>query len=179
MPHIHTEPGQHDHTNSIYIVRTDGDEPLVWLHMHRKLHRLLAAGGHIELDETPWQSIAHELTEESGYTLSDLELLQPEDRIKSFTDNVILHPQPVVVCTQNPVAGHYHIDSAYAFITDQEPSLAIGATESHDIRWLSRAELDNLDVETEVFANTQKVYQYILDVCLPKWDRVSSQSFEL
>ena len=31
MPHIHTEPGQHDHTASAYIFRTDFSEPKVML----------------------------------------------------------------------------------------------------------------------------------------------------
>lgn len=71
MPHIHTKPGQYDHTVTAYIVRTDGDDPKVLLHMHRKLGMLLPPGGHVELDETPWAAMAHELTEESGYTLDE------------------------------------------------------------------------------------------------------------
>ncbi len=32
----------------------------------------MQVGGHIELDETPWQAVEHELREESGYTLAEL-----------------------------------------------------------------------------------------------------------
>lgn len=67
MAHIHTAPGQHDNTVTLYIVRQFGTEWKGLLHMHRKHHRLLPVGGHVELDETPWQSAVHELREEAGY----------------------------------------------------------------------------------------------------------------
>jgi len=63
MAHIHTQPGQHDHTASAYIVRTDFDEPKIMLHLHRKIGKYLQFGGHVELHETPWQAVVHELRE--------------------------------------------------------------------------------------------------------------------
>ncbi len=53
MAHIHTQPGQHDHTASAYIFRVDFDEPKLVLHLHRKINKYLQFGGHIELHETP------------------------------------------------------------------------------------------------------------------------------
>ena len=54
MPHIHNQPGQHDICVSGYIVKiTEGAEPRIILHKHRKLNKLLQFGGHVELDETP------------------------------------------------------------------------------------------------------------------------------
>ncbi len=61
MPHLHTAPNQHDMTVSIYIIHRVGDEWRCLVHMHRKLGFLMQVGGHIELDETPWQSVEHEL----------------------------------------------------------------------------------------------------------------------
>lgn len=81
MAHIHTEPGQHDHTASGFIVRTDTPEPTLILHRHKKTGKYMQFGGHIELDETPWQAVRHELMEESGYDLSDLQILQPMQRL--------------------------------------------------------------------------------------------------
>ena len=66
MAHIHTQPGQHDHTASAYIIRTDLDTPRIMLHLHRKIGKYLQFGGHVELNETPWQAVVHELREESG-----------------------------------------------------------------------------------------------------------------
>jgi 8-oxo-dGTP pyrophosphatase MutT (NUDIX family) len=56
MPHIHTGPGEHDHTASAVIIRNESDGPKVLLHLHKKLNRLLQPGGHVELHETPWQA---------------------------------------------------------------------------------------------------------------------------
>lgn len=36
MLHIHTQPGQHDHTVSAYIIRYINDEPYLLLHRHKK-----------------------------------------------------------------------------------------------------------------------------------------------
>ena len=57
-------------------------------------------GGHIELDETPWQSMAHELGDETGYQLPELTLLQPFDTVPSIGD-AIVHPVPFLVNTHN------------------------------------------------------------------------------
>ena len=82
MPHIHTAPVEHVFTASAYIIRLDQKEPMLLLHKHKKLHVFLQFGGHIEPHETPWEAITHELLEESGYELGQLELLQPTSRIK-------------------------------------------------------------------------------------------------
>src|SRR5437879_1527745 len=94
MPHIHTKPGQHDHTASAYIVRIDGKEPKILLHKHKKSGKYQQFGGHIELDETPWQAVLHEIKEESGYDAKQLMLLQPKERLKSLGD-ADQHPVPV------------------------------------------------------------------------------------
>lgn len=177
MAHIHTELGQHDHTVGAYIVRLDGDEPRVFLHMHKKLGRLLPVGGHIELNETPWQAIAHELLEESGYRLSDLKILQPKNRIESLYD-VVVHPYPVVMNTHEVMPGHYHSDTAYAFIANSEPQVKVGDGESADLRWLTRSELDQLD-EPDIFLNTKEIYNFVLDECLKNWDQVETSAFNL
>src|SRR5687768_11259744 len=125
MPHIHTEPGQHDHTVSIYIVRTDFDEPKIMLHLHRKVQLYAQFGGHVELTETPWQAATHELREEAGYDLSQLMLLQPA-KYMSRVGSAVVHPQPVVHATMGYVIdkSHFHTDSAYALIAKTEPPYA-------------------------------------------------------
>ena len=176
MPHIHTGPGEHDQTISIYIIRLDTPEPTALLHMHRKLHRLMPIGGHIELDENPWQTVAHELTEESGYVLDDLELLQPVDRIKSLPLTMIL-PYPLVMNAHKfPDLDHYHSDTAYLFVATSEPHMPVGEGESTDLRWVSRAELDAIHAP-EIIQFTKEVYDYVFDVCLAKWEKVNPNDF--
>ena len=136
MPHIHTEVGQHDHTVTAYIVRDDFETPRLLLHMHKKLGVLLAIGGHIELSETPWAAMAHEIEEEAGYTMDDLDVLQPKVRIGTYSD-VVVHPQPLVMNTHDITADHFHSDTSYAFVAHGEPTGELGDGESADLRWLT------------------------------------------
>jgi len=176
MAHIHTQPGQHDHTVTAYIVRTDSTEPKILLHMHKKLGRLLTIGGHIELDETPWQAIAHELQEESGYSLNELLVLQPKERLARLS-GVVMHPYPVVMNTHNVAPSHDHSDTGYAFVATANPAGQINKGESTDLRWLTRSELEALD-EADLFLNVKEAYLFVLDVCLKNWDRVSPSFYK-
>ena len=175
MPHIHSEPGQHDHTVTAYIVRTDGEEPRALLHMHRKLNILLPIGGHIELEETPWQAMAHELHEESGYYLNEVKILQPAERISSLT-KVTLHPYPLAMNTHDIPGDHFHSDTSYALIVDGEPKAKADEGESLDFRWLTLDEINALQ-EEEIFTNTKEVYNFFLQNALPNWEQVDTDSF--
>lgn len=179
MAHIHTDHGQHDHTASGFIIRTDFDEPKLMMHMHKKLGVYLQFGGHVELDENPWQAVCHELLEESGYEVDQLEILQPKDRIKKLGgDSVALHP--VSVCHNTHAFDerreHFHTDSAYAFVTSEEPKNATGEGESDLIRYVTRDELAKMG-GGETYENIVTVGLFIFDTCLPKWERVQAGEF--
>jgi 8-oxo-dGTP pyrophosphatase MutT (NUDIX family) len=180
MAHIHTNPGEHDHTASAFIVRTDTAEPQLLLHVHKKLGVLLQPGGHVELYETPWQAIAHELEEEAGYELSQLKLLQPPTRIKHL-DNAILHPQPIVQNTHNfdPAGNHKHTDVSYAFVTQSEPLHTPGEGETTTLRWVTLAELESLKAPSEIFENVRQIGRFVLTQILDDWEEVSTSHFEL
>jgi 8-oxo-dGTP diphosphatase len=177
MPHIHDQPGQYDHTVTAYIVRTEGDEPRMLMHMHRKLHILLPVGGHIEIDETPWQAAAHEIAEESGYALSELTILQPRDRIREL-HGVLLHPQPVVVNTHNITDVHAHSDVGYALVAEGEPTGQPDEGESADIRWLTKAELQGFTSDVLRY-NTLQTCEFIFDTALPSWEQIPASEFTL
>jgi 8-oxo-dGTP diphosphatase len=145
--------------------------------MHRKLDKLLTIGGHIELNETPWQAIKHELEEESGYKLAQLTLLQPKQRIKTLSD-ATLHPYPVAINTHNITDSHMHTDISYAFVTEQEPLGDIGLGESRDLRWLTQAEMNDLS-KLEIYGNTKETYNFLLDECLSSWEHVPTDTFAL
>jgi 8-oxo-dGTP pyrophosphatase MutT (NUDIX family) len=105
MPHIHTRQNQHDMTISAYIVWWDSNDWRCLVHFHKKVEVLMQIGGHIELDETPWQTVAHELKEESGYNLEDLDVLQyTSDSLKEAGN--ITHPTPLLVNTHNVGNDH-------------------------------------------------------------------------
>lgn len=146
MPHIHTLPGQHDLTVSAYVFNLSGSEPKLLLHMHKLLGKYLQIGGHVELDETPWQAIAHELREEAGYNLNQLKLLQPKERIKSLK-GTILHPVPLALNTHNFNSTHFHTDIVYVFVTKEEPAEKVDKGESRKIGWFTREQVNKMGNE--------------------------------
>ncbi len=178
MAHIHTEPGQHDATAGAIIIRLDGAEPRVLFHMHKKHHKLMQPGGHIELHETPWQAILHEITEETGFALDQLELLQPKHRLRHLT-GAVLHP--VAVCQNTHVvdteAEHYHSDTMYAFTANGEPGGQPNDDESQDLRWLTATELSELP-DDQISLNAREIALYVLSDYLEDWERVPLSDFE-
>ncbi len=170
MGHIHTEPGQHDHTISGFIIRVDGSEPKILLHKHKKLGVYLQFGGHIELDENPWQALTHELLEESGYGLDQLEILQPKIRMKN-TEEASQHPVPISYNTHRFNDDHLHIDVSYAFVTHEEPGHAVAEDESGEMELFTRAEISKL-TSKDTFDNLKKICEFIFDEVLPNWEQV-------
>jgi 8-oxo-dGTP pyrophosphatase MutT (NUDIX family) len=177
MGHIHEEPGQHDQTSSAFIIRLDTAEPTLMLHMHRKLGMYLQFGGHVELVENPWAAIAHELTEEAGYDLSDLKILQPVKRIKYLSD-AVLHPESVCTNTHVFREGHFHTDVEYAFTATGPPNRSVAEGESTQIELFTRAELKALD-KSVVYDNIKQIGEFIFDVCLSEWEQVDTSEFSL
>jgi 8-oxo-dGTP diphosphatase len=159
MPHIHTEPGQHDHTASAYIIRydkSDNSTPKLLVHMHKKFNRLLQPGGHVELNETPWEAIAHELVEETGYEFSQLRVMQPGvTRVTHLTNShTKLHPYPLCHNTHQVTKDHSHTDTVYLFEAENLPRNAVGEGESQDLRWLTEEELSS---SSEVTSGTRDI----------------------
>lgn len=176
MSHIHTKPGQHDHTSCAYLFRIDGNEPKVLLHRHKIIGKYMQFGGHVELDETPWQAITHELLEESGYTIDQIAVLQPKQRIRKLTDAVI-HPLPVVYSTYTLPNEHFHTDIAYAFTTNEDPRNLPADGETTDIRSFTRSELIDLPKDL-IIENVREISLYIFDHCLAQWQLTSPNEFE-
>lgn len=178
MPHIHTEPGQHDITVSAWIVRFDGDQPLVLLHMHRKYNKLMQVGGHIEVDETPWQALGHELAEESGYRIEDFKILQPHSDIPSVAE-AIVHPVPVVSNTHRVTANHYHSDYGYAFVVDALPNQLPVDGESQDLRWMTVEQLQQAVDDGTAWQDVADIYRYVVEECLPTYQRIDASHYSL
>lgn len=171
MPHIHTKPGQHDLTVSAFIVRTDTKEPTLILHKHKKLNIYLQFGGHVELNENPWQALAHELQEESGYSLNQLKLLQPKKVLKKL-DGIELHPYPLCINTHSFDENHSHIDIDYLFLADGPPKANISTGESEIIKYFTRSELMKLKTR-EIPRNIIEIADFIFDTAIKEWDQIS------
>ncbi|MBP7766964.1 NUDIX domain-containing protein [Candidatus Saccharibacteria bacterium] len=179
MGHIHTNTGQHDLTVSAFIFLIDDDnEPRMGFHMHKKLGMLMQFGGHVELHENPWQAMTHELLEESGYELSQLQILQPSQN-EPIKSNAIVHPIPAHFETHSFDKfglDHSHVDLGYAFVTRELPKSSPQSGESSDIRFLARQELLDL-TDDIVLAGSRTIFLSLLDNCLPNWNPVSTQQF--
>lgn len=176
MPHIHTDPGQHDITAAAFIILLGGDEPKLLLHMHRKLGKLLQYGGHVELNETPWDAVLHEVREESGYDPDQLQVLQPELHLvsagKAKTD-----PLPACIST-HPYGGderHFHTDLGYAVITTEPPRYAVAEGESTEHVQVTRVELAALD-GTKIFPSVQQIGLFVFTL-LDSWQPVDVSEY--
>ncbi len=168
MPHIHNEPNQHDMTISAYIVRREDDKWKCLVHYHKKIEVLMQIGGHIELDETPWQATAHELQEESGYGLPELDVLQyTPDQLRESGN--ITHPTPLLINTHNVGNEHYHSDLCFAFEAKSLPRQKVALEESADLRWF---DIDMLRLGSEDGTVLKDVY-YIYDFLLDHIDHLS------
>ena len=177
MPHIHTEPGQHDMTVSAYIVREVDDSLLGLVHQHKKLGTLMQIGGHIELDETPWRSMAHEINEESGYQLDELQILQPCASLVT-EQTLVQHPVPFLMNTHEVGNRHYHSDLCYGFVARDVPHLTVGDGESTDLRWMT---IDDMQRHVEgglMLGNVLGIYAHLF-ATMELYARLPADRFSL
>ncbi|MGH7157951.1 MAG: NUDIX domain-containing protein [Candidatus Saccharimonadales bacterium] len=166
-------------TASAYVFRIDGREPRILLHWHKKLHCWMQFGGHVELHETPWATIAHELQEESGYSLDQLRLLQPPHTLANFGDGSVAHPLPFVFGT-HPFDGkinHFHTNADFLFTTKEQPIHEVAENESTTSRLFTRQEFLKLPRE-ELLENVKDVALYAFGL-LNEWQSVDPTAYSL
>lgn len=90
------------------------------LHIHKRLHKWLQPGGHVNPGEAPWQAARREGHEETG-----LVLRHPGEGAR------LIH-----VDVHAAAGGHEHLDLRYLLVAeDAEPRP--GAGESPHVRWFS------------------------------------------
>jgi len=178
MPHIHTDPGQYDFTASAFIVRTDLAEPKIFLHKHLLSGKWAQPGGHVELDESPWSAVLHEVLEESGYTSNQLKILQPRVRIRDLGTDAMLLPEIVCSMVYELAAhkDHFHTDLIYAFIATGDPEDELLEYESVEVTYFSRSDIVALP-SAEISDNVRQVALFILDECLSTWEAVSVEEY--
>jgi 8-oxo-dGTP pyrophosphatase MutT (NUDIX family) len=88
------------------------------LHLHKRLHRWMQPGGHIDPDEAPWEAALRESQEETG-----LVLRHPD------VGERLIH-----VDVHDAARGHTHLDLRYLLLApDEDPHPPPG--ESPEARW--------------------------------------------
>ena len=162
MPHIHTQPDQHDMTVSAWIIRKVKDDWQCLVHFHKKIEKFMQIGGHIELNETPWQSLVHEIEEESGYKLNQLKILQhSSDQLN--TSLYVVHPEPFSLNTHNVNNQHYHSDLCYGFLVDDLPSASPAKGESTNLKWMNLKQLKQSSNSGDTLKDVYPIYKFLID----------------
>lgn len=172
MAHIHNDDNQHDQTASGYIIRLDvPNAPAIMLHEHRLLKFWLHYGGHVELDENPWQAVIRELREEAGYEISQLRILQPHTRPRGLNDpGAIFHPTPALTLTHRfGTTKHFHTDTVFAFVANEPPKHALDDDESSVTQCFNREEIASLPKDA-IPDNARSGMLYVLDNILGAWE---------
>jgi 8-oxo-dGTP pyrophosphatase MutT (NUDIX family) len=131
MGHIHEKI---DFTVAVFIIHRDR----VLLIHHRGLDKWLPVGGHIELNEDPEGAALREAKEESGL---DIELVGERPPTTGFGTRALIAPRFLDIHYISDT--HEHIGMIY-WAKVQGGDLKLSETEHHDIRWCTRADLEEL-----------------------------------
>jgi 8-oxo-dGTP pyrophosphatase MutT (NUDIX family) len=131
MAHIHEKI---DFTVAIFVVH----EAKVLLIHHRNLDKWLPLGGHIELDEDPETAALREAREESGL---EVELLGTRPPTTEPGARALIAPRFLDI--HRITDTHEHVGMIY-WARPKNGVLTLSASEHHDIRWCSSADLDRL-----------------------------------
>jgi ADP-ribose pyrophosphatase YjhB (NUDIX family) len=129
---------------------------------HRKLGVWLYPGGHVNLNETPDETVIREVKEETGL---DVEIISDKD--KSLADpkedvSVLHHPY-AILCEKIPGNNkyHYHIDIIYLckIINEEKTQLINNRRESLEVNLFSLSDLGQINL----FPNFRKLLKKVLD----------------
>lgn len=140
MPHIHTGDGEFDFTVAGYIVYDDK----TLLLKHKTLPIWVSPSGHVELNQTPIDTLYAEIEEEAGITKEHLTLIptHPYPGVRARNPLATELPLPFDLET-HPVPGtnsHKHISMSYALISDTN-NVEPGPGESNTFKWFTLDEL--------------------------------------
>lgn len=160
MPHIHTGDGEFDFTVTGYIVHEDK----TLLIKHKKLPIWVAPSGHVELDQSPIDTLYAEIEEEAGIKPDQLALIETHQRPAHFrpSDTAVSLPLPFDF-EHHPVGDttHRHINLSYV-LTSSTNHVEPGPGESNTFKWFTLDELrDFKDTNDSVKSAASYAIEYV------------------
>jgi 8-oxo-dGTP pyrophosphatase MutT (NUDIX family) len=141
-------------TATAYII----DQGKVLLIMHPKLKKWLPPGGHIEANETPPECAKREVKEETGL---DIEFILQENLWLDFWNATSIQRPYLCLLENIPAHGdkppHQHIDMIFL-------AKPVSGIAHSDARWFSLGEIEQMADDDEIFGETKKTIQHILQL---------------
>jgi 8-oxo-dGTP pyrophosphatase MutT (NUDIX family) len=141
-------------TATAYII----DQGKVLLIMHPKLKKWLPPGGHIEANETPPECAKREVKEETGL---DIEFILQENLWLDFWNATSIQRPYLCLLENIPAHGdkppHQHIDMIFL-------AKPVSGIAHSDARWFSLDEIEQMADDDEIFGETKKTIQHILQL---------------
>lgn len=118
---------------------------------HKKLHKWLPPGGHIETNELPHFAALREIQEETGVKVRIINSPQLVLELDGKIDIQI--PEPITISYQliprhNNIEPHIHIDMMYLFEADETSKIKPSNNEVHEVKWCTKGEIINSEYET-------------------------------
>ncbi len=110
--------------------------------LHRKLHKWLPPGGHIDPHELPDVAALREVEEETGLRVALLDAGEQQETVRRLA-------QPLCILLESIDETHEHIDLIYvARVLDGE--LRYSPSESDEARWYDAEALGGSEVPSDV-----------------------------
>lgn len=132
---------------SVFIINPDNKKIL--LVKHKRFHRWVQPGGHIEHDEAPEETALREVYEETGLKVKLLGEHFPRE------DDYI---RPLGIQKNRGTNGDLHVDFIYPAIVINDIIPTFDKNESLNIGWFTREELNSMNV----FEDIKITMDYIL-----------------
>ena len=137
-------------TATVYIVKDNR----ILLHKHKKYNTWFPVGGHLRSNELPHEAAIREVKEETGL---DITLLETEHVANFDIGRVESIPEPFCLYHEADIDEQF-LDFIFIGISSQQ-QVAPPLTESQEIMWFSREELERI----KVFPDIRITMDYILD----------------
>lgn len=163
MYHAHV---QRHFTATAFIVDSRKRTLLLW---HKRLGRWMPPGGHIDPNETPQDAAKRECKEETNWDVEIVGDESPDLFARNKAEGTML-TKPIAMLLENipasPERGepaHQHMD--FLFIAkpiDETQTVKIAEAESARMKWFTKAEVEALDENTEIFSNVKAYIRNIL-----------------